>query len=124
MAPPAAWETYQRELLKLGLGLPLWNPQPLTGFPEIECGSVVCIDSAAFGNVTPLFNTLSRARQQAPEDLPAGDFKYLELPPNGLLVYHPIKDVSLSSKSVTIREGGIQAEAGRCVVNSVTPSAA
>ena len=116
MAPPAAWEIYQRELLTFGLGLPLWNPQPLHGLPEIECGSVVCFDSNAFGTVTPLFNTLPR--QQAPEDLPeVEDFKYLELPPNTLIPYSPIKTDSLSSRSVTIKEGSIQAEGGRCVVN-------
>ena len=110
-SPPAAWEIYQRELLKLCHGLPLWNPQPFPNTPEIECGSVVYFKSKPFGNVTPLFNAMS----PQPEDqgLPE-DFKYFELPPKMLIgPYPPFKTTSLCSGSMTIEEISREVGAGR-----------
>ena len=117
-SPLAAWEIYQRELLKLCHGLPLWNPQPFPDTPEIECGSVVYFKSKPFGNITPLFNAMSHEPQDLPEN-----FKCLELPPRTLVgPYPPFKTTCLSSRSMTTKEISVEAEAGGCVANLVTLS--
>ena len=117
-SPPAAWEIYQRELLKLSHGLPLWNPQPFPNTPEIECGSVVYFKSKPFGNVTPLFNTMS----DEPQDLP-DNFKRLDLPPKTLAgPYPPFKTTCLASRSMTTKEISVEAEAGGCVANVLIPA--
>ena len=77
--------------------------------------------SKPFGNVTPLFNTMSD-KPQAEEDLP-DNFKRLDLPPKTLAgPYIPFKTTCLASRSVVTKEMNVGAEAGGYVPNVVAPS--
>ncbi|KAH9934535.1 WD40 repeat-like protein [Epithele typhae] len=53
--PPPSWHIYGKEMMKLGLGVPLWDPEPDKGKP-ITYGSVLWEGEATMGRYMQLFN--------------------------------------------------------------------
>ena len=112
MPPTPAWEIYQQQLVKLGHGLPLWNPQPMPGNP-IACGSVAYLSPATYSEIIPLFH----AMQDGPQSSAPDGFEPLRLTAGTM--YGPretIQTPCLSSESVTSTVITLEGEAGRYVM--------